>query len=172
MGCRPGLSQYSRSGMMLQALHRALSDFCWQRLLCSHRCTCIVDVLSQERRMRAYSAALAAALIVGSLTKLVGAQASRLEGAWKSLGGHVVAPDTSYDIPAFTGMAVIHGAYISQAWVTQSPNGVRQAGELKDADTKAARYDAVIANAGTIELRGKTDVMHVVQARDPEGAGQ
>jgi len=122
--------------------------------------------------MRAHIAALAATLIVVSASHAMGAQASKLDGAWKSLSGHVVAPDTSYDIPMFTGLAVIHGHYLSQTWALTPPNGVQQAGELKDADAKAARYDAVIASAGTIDIRAKTFTVHIVQAQLPSNVGQ
>ncbi|MFL5613022.1 MAG: hypothetical protein ACJ796_05110 [Gemmatimonadaceae bacterium] len=122
--------------------------------------------------MRAHSVALAAALIVVTPPQSLIAQAPKLDGAWKSVGGRVVAPDTSYDIPAFTGLAVIHGRYISQTFVTQPPNGVQQAGELKDVETKAARYDAVVASAGTIDVHGKTFVMHFQQAQAPALVGQ
>jgi hypothetical protein len=142
------------------------------RVLCSRPDARIVNILSQERRMRVHSAALAATLVAVTSSQTLGAQASKLEGAWKSLGGRVVAPDTAYDIPAFTGLAVIHGRYISQTWAIQPPNGVQQAGELKDADAKAARYDAMIANAATIDVHEKTFVFHFQQAKDPAVVGQ
>jgi hypothetical protein len=131
-----------------------------------------VDALSQERRMRAYSAALAAVLVGATFAQSVGAQPSRFDGAWKSLGGHAVAPDTSYDIPAFTGLAVIHGRYISQTFAPQPPNGIQQAGELKEVDAKAARLDAVIASAGTIDIHETTFVVHFLQAQASSLVGQ
>ncbi len=122
--------------------------------------------------MRGHRAVIAATLVVISSTQSLGAQDAKLDGAWKSVGGHVVTPDTSFDIPAFTGMAVIHGRYISQTWVVQRPNGVQQAGEPRDAAAKAARYDAAIANAGTIDVNEKTFVMHFLGAKEPALVGQ
>jgi hypothetical protein len=110
--------------------------------------------------------------VLSASTGSLGAQASKFEGAWRYVSGRFTTPDTSYDLPMLNGLAVIHGRYLSQTFSPSPPNGVEQAGELRDADAKAARYDAVIANAATLDVREKTPVARFVQALQPELVGQ
>jgi len=124
--------------------------------------------------MRANSMALAATFVVSqSLTPLAGrAQASRFEGAWKHIGGEVVTPDSSYEVRPINGLVVIHGRYFSQTWAPTPRIGVPQAGGPMDAASKAARYDVITTNAGTIEVSSKTFVSHFLEAKNPALVGQ
>lgn len=122
--------------------------------------------------MRAHPSAVAAALVLFASAGSLSGQESRFEGVWKNVGEHVATPDSNYDLPPLKGLAVIHGRYISQMFVIQPPNGIRQSGELRDAESKAARYDAIVATAGTFVLHEKTFIMHIIEAAQPELAGQ
>jgi hypothetical protein len=98
-------------------------------------------------------------------------QASTLDGAWRHVGNTVTAPDTTFHQPGLAGLMVVDGLSYSLIYAPEPKAGVEQAGAPSGTDAKAARYDALIANAGTLTLDGNTLTQHIEEAIDPNDVG-
>lgn len=98
-------------------------------------------------------------------------QASPLDGAWKHIGNTVTAPDTSVHTPGLQGLMVIHGLHYSLTFAPESNTGAVGGGGPLGAAAKAARYDALLANAGVLTLSGPTLTQHVQVAMKPAEVG-
>ena len=98
-----------------------------------------------------------------------------LDGAWREIKFHVVSPDSAYEMPVAAGMVVVSGKYFSQTWVRQAP-GVQQASAeasrpLTTPEEKAARFDRLTSNAGTVDVTDSTLTFHLQTARMPSAEG-
>lgn len=117
-------------------------------------------------------------LIVGSAALLLASTAhaqkkNPLEGAWREIKVHIVSPDSAYELPPARALVVISGRYFSQTSV-RAPLGVQQAGAPmppRTPEEKAARFDQLTANAGTIEWTDTTMTLHLEMARMPTAEG-
>lgn len=117
--------------------------------------------------MRARAIFLCAALLLSlPAVSLTGQQRpSRFDGAWRQAGIHVVSPDSTYDRPGWPGLGILAGRHFSEVWVTSAERGVRHR-PVTD-DEKAARYDLVIANAGTFQASDTLLTFTYTQSKDP-----
>ena len=98
-------------------------------------------------------------------------RSSPLDGAWRHLRTEFVTPDSTYHRPAMPGLIIYAGRHYSQFWVQPARSGVQQASQPTTAEEKAARYDVLSANAGTVELRDSTITFRVEHAKNPRVAG-
>jgi hypothetical protein len=114
-------------------------------------------------------AALLLSMSAGPLTAQ--RQPPSFDGAWRHAGTQIVAPDSSYERPQLQGMGVLSGRRFSQTWVIPRQSGVQQASQPTTADEKAARYDVLIANAGTFDVRDSAITFHYEQAKNPRVVG-
>jgi hypothetical protein len=114
-----------------------------------------------------------AALILSTSAASIAAQqrVSRLDGAWRHVRTQIVAPDSAYERPPLQGMGVISGRRFSQTWVVPGRSGVQQASQPTTAGEKAARYDVLIANAGTLDIRDSVITFRYEQAKNPRIVG-
>jgi len=94
-----------------------------------------------------------------------------IEGAWRHLRSEIVTPESTYQRPALQGMIILSGRHYSQIFVIPSPSGVQQASQPTTAEEKAARYDALMANAGTFEVRDTVITYRVEHAKNPRIVG-
>ncbi len=93
------------------------------------------------------------------------------DGAWRHVRTQIVAPDSTYERPLLQGMAVVSGRHFSQTWIIPGQSGVQQASQPTTADEKAVRYGALIANAGTLDVRDSVITYHYAQAKNPRVVG-
>jgi hypothetical protein len=115
---------------------------------------------------------LAALLLSTSAASLAAQQRSTpLEGAWRHVRTEVVTPDSTYQRPASAGMIIYSGRHYSQLWVNPGRPGVQQASRPATAEEKAARYDVLMANAGTVEVQDTLITFRVEHAKNPRVAG-
>lgn len=102
-------------------------------------------------------------------------QRAAFDGAWRHARSQVVAPDSSYDRTPLQGMAVVSGRTFSQTWLAPGPAGVQQTSQPSTPpstpDEKAARYDALIANAGTLDITDSTITYNYAVAKSPRVMG-
>lgn len=68
-------------------------------------------------------------------------------------------------------MSIVSGRHFSQMHVNPSLAGVQQASQPTTAEQKAARYDAILARAGSFELRDTLLVGHILHSTDPTDVG-
>jgi hypothetical protein len=122
-------------------------------------------------RIRA-SVSIAALLISVSAASLTAQrQSAKLDGAWQTVRVEVVSPDSTYLPPLRRGLLVISGQYYSQVWGAPEQSGVQQASQPTTVEQKAARYDAVIANAGTLQVQDTLVTFTPTQAKSPRVIG-
>jgi hypothetical protein len=121
--------------------------------------------------MRA-AASFSVALLLSLATFQAGAQqrASRFDGAWRQVRVEVVSPDSSYVTPPWDGVGVISGRHFSEIWLT-SPAGVRHPSVPTTAEQKAARYDALISQAGTFVANDSLLAFTYTHAKIPRRVG-
>lgn len=123
--------------------------------------------------MRTRTTLSVAALLLSMSTATLSAQghAARLDGGWSATRVEVVSPDSTYLVPPRQGLLVISGRHFSQVWAAPEPAGVQQASQPTTAEQKAGRYDVLIANAGTLEVRDTLVTFTAAQAKNPRVVG-
>lgn len=94
-----------------------------------------------------------------------------LDGAWIPVGTRMESPDSTYWTAPMTGFSVISGRHFMQLYVREARAGVQQASRPSTAEEKAARYDLLVANGGTLEMRGDTLLFRYEQAKLPTLVG-
>jgi hypothetical protein len=121
-----------------------------------------------------YRSMVAACLTLSTVGAPLAAQqrSSGLDGAWRHVRTFVVTPDSSFARPTLQGLLVIQGRHFSQTWVIEGNSGVQQASQPNTAEQKAARYDVLIANAGTMEVRDTLVTLRYEQAKNPNVVGR
>jgi hypothetical protein len=119
------------------------------------------------------SFSLTALLLSLSTVQAVAQQrASRFDGAWRQVRFEVVSPDSSYVTPPWDGIGVISGRHFSEFWVTSAAQGVRQASVPTTAEQKAARYDGLVAMAGTFVANDTSMMFTYSHAKVPHHIGR
>jgi hypothetical protein len=119
-------------------------------------------------RYAAASLLLASFAVPTSLTAQK--RAPNIDGAWRWVRTDVASPDSTYRLAGWPGISIVSHGYFSQMHV--NPNGaVQQASRPTTAEQKAARYDALLARAGTLELRDTLLVGHILHSTDPIAVG-
>jgi hypothetical protein len=83
----------------------------------------------------------------------------------------VVSPESSYVTAPWDGIGVISGRHFSELWVTPAA-GVRQASVPTTAEQKAARYDALITQAGTFVANDTVMTFKYTHTKVPHAAGR
>jgi hypothetical protein len=66
---------------------------------------------------------------------------------------------------------VISGRHFSELFVAPAPSGVQQSASPSTAEQKAARWDALIAVSGTVEVRDSSITFRHVEDKDPSMRG-
>lgn len=134
----------------------------------------VVSPHHTEGAMRALAAMTVRVVLLSVSTSVLSAQRplSAFDGVWREVERRVVRPDSTIMQPVRKGVRIILNGHFSQIWVAAAAAGVEQAGSLKTAETKAARYDALTSNAGMIEVHDSTFVLRYEHAKDPTRVGQ
>jgi hypothetical protein len=122
--------------------------------------------------MRALVKSLLCVVVLSLVTVPLSAQGrSRFDGAWKAVRIEVVSPDSTYGQEPFPGLAIVSGGHYSQIWVMPNSDGVQQASQPSTVEQKAARYDQLIVNAGTLEVKDTLLIYHREYAKNPKQVG-
>ena len=122
--------------------------------------------------MRRFVICAAWLTIISVVPEPVAAQrASSLDGAWVHVATRIVAPDTTIAGPVLSGLGVISGRHFSELFVVPAASGVQQSGSPSTAEQKAARWDALIAVSGTVEVRDSSITFRHVEDKDPDMRG-
>ena len=122
--------------------------------------------------MRALAATTVSLVMLSASPVVLTAQksVSKFDGVWREVDFHVVRPDSTVTRPPRQGMRIILHGHFSQIWFPGAPYAVRGS-SFSTPEEKAARYDRMVANAGTIEMHDSTFILHYEYAKDPGTAG-
>ena len=123
--------------------------------------------------MRPLARSVVALAVLSLSAASLGAQqrARRLDGGWRLVRDQVTTPDSTF-VPALSnGRLVISGRYYSQIFLRPAAPGVQQASAPSAIEEKAARYDLVTANAGTLDVGDGQLTFHIEQAKVPQIMG-
>ena len=116
--------------------------------------------------MRPYPGALVVISIALPISTLSAqGRTSALDGAWRHVRTEIVSPEGTSQGPHLGGQVVMSGRHYSQTWIV--PGG-KATGKLATAEQKADRYEALVANSGTLELRDTLLTFKVGVAKDPQ----
>ena len=119
--------------------------------------------------MRPYPGALVVISIALSISTLSAqSRTSAFDGAWRHVRTEIVSPEGTSQGPHFDGQAVFSGRYYSQTWIARDMPGGKATGELTTAQQKADRYEALIANSGTLDVGDTLVTFNLGQAKDPQ----
>jgi hypothetical protein len=123
--------------------------------------------------MRPLARSVVALTVLSLSAASLGAQqrAGRLDGGWRLVHEQVATPDSTFVPTLSNGRLVISGRHYSQIALRPAATGVQQASVPSAIEEKAARYDLVTANAGTIEVRDGQLTFHIEQAKVPQIMG-
>ena len=116
---------------------------------------------------------LAAVAVNGSVlpVSLSAQRTPPLDGAWSHAGTRIIAPDSTRPGPVLSGLAVISGRHFSEVFVIPGVvRGVRPT-RLTTSAQKAARFDALVAISGTLEVRDSTVTFTHEHDKDPTMIG-
>ena len=119
---------------------------------------------------RYVAAWLLLALCVVPISLAAQKRSPSLDGAWRWVRTDVVSPDSTYHLAGWPGLSIVSGGYFSQMHVNPAA-AVQQSSQPTTAEQKAARFDALLARAGTLELRDTLLVAHIFQSTDPTAVG-
>ena len=123
--------------------------------------------------MRALAATTLSLVMLSASPVVLAAQkeVTAFDGVWREVGRSIVRPDSAVTRPPRQGMGVILHGHFSQIWFPAAPYAVTGPSPSTP-EAKAARFDEMIANAGTIErVHDSTYVLRYEYAKNPATAG-